>query len=65
MRPGGGADDTAIWEYAKAGAFAVVSKDADFTEKAVREVNPPKFIWLRIGNTSAVETDKYSGATQS
>jgi len=54
----GGADDTFIWRYARDGDFALVSKDADFAEKAVREPNSPKFILLRMGNCTALETEE-------
>ena len=50
--------DTAIWEYAKANGFAIVSKDADFEQRALVFGPPPKFIWIRLGNcrTGVVES---------
>ena len=54
----GGADDSSIWQYALAGNFAVVSKDADLAEKAVREGPSPKFVWLRIGNCSVAQSEE-------
>ncbi len=39
--------DTRIWEYAKAGDFAIVTADADFYELATAFGPPPKVIWLR------------------
>ena len=44
------ADDRAIWEVAKAGAYTIVSQDADFAEMAVLFGSPPKVIWIRAGN---------------
>jgi predicted nuclease of predicted toxin-antitoxin system len=44
------ADDVAIWEYAKAHGLAIVSKDSDFQQRSLLYGNPPKFIWLRVGN---------------
>ena len=44
------ADDRAIWEYAKANGFAIVSQDADFAEMAALPGPPPRVIWLRCGN---------------
>ena len=44
--------DRAIWDYAKANGFAIVSQDADFAEMAVLLGFPPKVIWLRGGNQS-------------
>ena len=41
------APDAAIWEYARAGGFALVTADADFYELATAFGPPPKVIWLR------------------
>ena len=51
------AEDRAIWEYAKANDFILVSQDADFADMATLFGPPPKVIWLRCGNqpTSAIE----------
>jgi predicted nuclease of predicted toxin-antitoxin system len=40
----GGADDSAVWDYAKVNGFAIVSKDADFAERSVLENDPPKIV---------------------
>lgn len=44
-------DDAIIWEYAKANDFVIVSKDADFHQRSLVYGHPPKFIYLRIGNS--------------
>jgi predicted nuclease of predicted toxin-antitoxin system len=44
-------DDGVIWEYAKANDFAIVSKGADFHQRSLLYGHPPKFIYLRIGNS--------------
>ncbi|MEK6335040.1 MAG: DUF5615 family PIN-like protein [Acidobacteriota bacterium] len=44
------AEDRAIWEYAKANGFIIVSHDADFADMATLFGPPPKVIWLRCGN---------------
>ena len=44
-------DDALIWEYAKANDFVVVSKDSDFHQRSLLYGHPPKFIYLRIGNS--------------
>jgi predicted nuclease of predicted toxin-antitoxin system len=51
------AEDRAIWEYAKANEFMLVSQDADFADMATLYGPPPKVIWLRCGNqpTLAIE----------
>lgn len=44
------ADDRAIWEFAKANGFAIVSQDSDFADMAALYGPPPKVVWLRCGN---------------
>ena len=44
-------DDGIIWEYAKANDFIIVSKDADFHQRSLLYGHPPKFIYLRVGNS--------------
>ena len=51
------ADDAAVWEYAKASGFAIVSKDADFRQLSFLYGSPPKVVWLRVGNRSTRQID--------
>jgi predicted nuclease of predicted toxin-antitoxin system len=44
------ASDAAVWEYARAHDYVLVSKDADFSELSLLRGFPPKVIWLQIGN---------------
>ncbi|WP_414527984.1 DUF5615 family PIN-like protein [Nodularia chucula] len=44
-------DDLVIWEYAKINDFIIVSKDSDFHQRSLLYGYPPKFIYLRIGNS--------------
>ncbi|MEH2399315.1 DUF5615 family PIN-like protein [Nostoc sp.] len=44
-------DDVLIWEYAKAHDFVIASKDSDFHQRSLLYGHPPKFIYLRIGNS--------------
>jgi len=44
-------DDSVIWEYAYANDFTIVSKDSDFHQRSLLYGHPPKFIYLRIGNS--------------
>jgi len=44
------ANDEVIWARALAGAYAIVSLDADFAELSALRGAPPKVIWLRCGN---------------
>ena len=50
------ADDSAIWDYAKARGFVIVSKDSDFQQRSLLLGAPPKFIWLRLGNCSVADS---------
>jgi len=51
------ADDRAIWNYAKANGFILVTFDADFVDMAGLLGPPPKVIRLRCGNqvTAVIE----------
>lgn len=48
-------DDGIIWEYAKANGFVIVSKDSDFHQRSLLYGHPPRFIYLRIGNSLTSE----------
>jgi predicted nuclease of predicted toxin-antitoxin system len=50
------ASDPAVWAYAAAGGFVIVSKDTDFQQRALLLGHPPKVVWVRLGNcpTAAV-----------
>jgi predicted nuclease of predicted toxin-antitoxin system len=43
--------DREIWEFAKQHGFTIVTFDSDFYDLVTLYGNPPKVIWLRIGNT--------------
>jgi predicted nuclease of predicted toxin-antitoxin system len=45
-----GATDAAVWDYAKAAGFVLVSKDNDFRQMSFHYGAPPKVVWLRVGN---------------
>jgi predicted nuclease of predicted toxin-antitoxin system len=42
--------DSEIWRYAKAEGLTIVTKDADFSARAMVSQPPPRVIHLRIGN---------------
>lgn len=46
------ADDATVWNHAKEGGYAIVSKDADFHHRSLVFGHPPKIIFLRLGNCS-------------
>ncbi|HEY5054550.1 MAG TPA: DUF5615 family PIN-like protein [Acidobacteriaceae bacterium] len=53
----GNAEDSAVWDHAKVHGFAIVSKDSDFAERSVLEAQPPKIIWIRLGNCSTGDVE--------
>lgn len=44
--------DPLVWDYAKDNGFMIVSKDADMHDLSLVFGNPPKVVWLRLGNCS-------------
>lgn len=46
------ATDQALWEYALANDFSIVTKDADFLELSAMRGCPPKIFRLNLGNVS-------------
>ncbi|MDX1978194.1 MAG: DUF5615 family PIN-like protein [Pseudanabaenaceae cyanobacterium bins.68] len=50
--------DSMIWEYAKINRLIIVSKDVDTHDLSLIFGNPPKVIWLRLGNCSTKQVEK-------
>jgi predicted nuclease of predicted toxin-antitoxin system len=46
-----------VWDHAKLHGFAIVSKDLDFAARSVLEKEPPKIIWIRLGNCSTGDVE--------
>ncbi|MDP2788114.1 MAG: DUF5615 family PIN-like protein [Pseudomonadota bacterium] len=42
--------DSEIWRYAREHQLAIVTKDADFSDRALLSEPPPRVVHLRIGN---------------
>lgn len=42
--------DTQVWEFARQRELAIVSKDADFSERIILHRPPPWVVHLRFGN---------------
>ena len=42
--------DSQIWEYARKHDLAIVSKDADFSDRIIINTPPPRVVHLRFGN---------------
>ena len=50
-----GLSDTAVWAYAAAGEYLLVTKDEDFHRLSVLRGSPPKVVWIRLGNCSTAD----------
>lgn len=51
------ASDEAVWQYAKAYDFTIVTKDADYSEISVLRGFPPRVIWLRLANCTTTDVE--------
>jgi predicted nuclease of predicted toxin-antitoxin system len=47
--------DPIVWDYAKDNNLMIVSKDSDMHDLSLVFGNPPKVIWLRLGNCSTLQ----------
>ncbi len=46
------APDESIWEYGKTKNLTIITKDADFSDRILLALPPPKIIHIRTGNMS-------------
>lgn len=51
-------DDPVVWDYAKENDFMIVSKDVDMHDLSLVFGNPPKVVWLRLGNCSTRQVEE-------
>ncbi|WP_071527300.1 DUF5615 family PIN-like protein [Nodosilinea nodulosa] len=49
--------DPIVWDFAKDNNLMIVSKDADMHDLSLVLGNPPKVIWLRLGNCSTQQVE--------
>jgi predicted nuclease of predicted toxin-antitoxin system len=49
--------DPIVWDFAKSNNLMIVSKDADMLDLSLVFGNPPKVIWLRLGNCSTFQVE--------
>ncbi len=49
--------DPIVWDYAKDNDLMIVSKDCDMHDLSLVFGNPPKVIWLRLGNCSTLQIE--------
>jgi predicted nuclease of predicted toxin-antitoxin system len=53
----GSTSDEEIWRFAKENDFVIVSKDSDFYDRSALYGEPPKVVWLRVGNCSTKDLE--------
>ena len=51
-------DDPLVWDYARDNDFMIVSKDADMHDLSLVFGNPPKVVWIRLGNCSTRQVEE-------
>ena len=51
------ADDDPVWDHARLNGFAIVTKDADYNNLSVLRGNPPKVLWLQLGNCTTAQAE--------
>ena len=49
--------DPMVWDYAKDNNLMIVSKDVDMHDLSLVFGNPPKVIWLRLGNCWTLQVE--------
>ena len=49
--------DPVVWDYAKNNDLMIVSKDAAMHDLSVALGNPPKVVWIRLGNCSTSQVE--------
>jgi predicted nuclease of predicted toxin-antitoxin system len=52
------ADDDAVWEFARANGFTIVTKDSDFDQRAFLLGPPPKVVWVHLGNCTTRDVEQ-------
>ncbi len=50
-------DDSKVWDYAKANDLIIVSKDSDMHDLSLVFGNPPKVLWIKLGNCSSRQVE--------
>ncbi len=52
------ADDQKVWEFAKQAGMAIISKDSDFQQRSMLYGQPPKVIWVSLGNCTTAQVER-------
>lgn len=51
--------DSQVWEYARQHDLIIVTKDADFSDRAMLSSPPPRVVHLRVGNLRLKELRQF------
>lgn len=51
------APDPMVWVHAREQGFTILSKDSDMHQRSFLFGQPPKVIWVRLGNCSTREVE--------
>jgi predicted nuclease of predicted toxin-antitoxin system len=51
--------DEVIWEFARVHELVIITKDADFTERAMLGQPPPWVVHLRVGNLRRKQFEEF------
>jgi predicted nuclease of predicted toxin-antitoxin system len=53
------ADDETVWRYAQQWGLVIVSKDMDFYHRSILFGDPPKVVWVRLGNCTTAQIEAF------
>ena len=51
------ATDDEVWDFAKKHDYTIVTKDDDFHQRSLLLGQPPKVIWIQLGNSDNSATE--------
>ena len=51
--------DSTVWEYARRRDLIIVSKDADFSDRAMVSTPPPRVVQIKVGNLRLAELRQF------
>jgi predicted nuclease of predicted toxin-antitoxin system len=51
--------DSKVWEYARRQDLIIVSKDADFSDRAMVSSPPPRVVQVKVGNLRLAELRQF------
>jgi predicted nuclease of predicted toxin-antitoxin system len=51
--------DSTVWQYARQQDLIIVSKDADFSDRAMVSTPPPRVVQIKVGNLRLAELRQF------